>query len=96
MFFLGEVMRLAAGLACAFLVASAACPAAAGSFTTIYKFAAATGENPFGNLVEDANGAFYGIAYFFGPDSHGVVYRLTRPRTARPNGPMKSSIASRR
>jgi uncharacterized repeat protein (TIGR03803 family) len=73
-------MRFISALVPVFLASSALASAAtATTFTQIYKFNAATGENSFGKLVQDKNGLFYGTAYFFGPGGHGVVFRLSPP-----------------
>jgi uncharacterized repeat protein (TIGR03803 family) len=53
--------------------------ARADTFTTIYKFDPATGENPSGGLVMDKRGALYGVLHFFGANGNGAVFRLVPP-----------------
>src|SRR5262249_47813508 len=47
--------------------------------STLFKFDGDTAENPHGSVFRDKDGALYGTSYFFGPDGHGVVFRLSPP-----------------
>ncbi len=52
-----------------------------GALSTLYKFCAQTnctdGQSPYGNLVEDSQGNFYGTASAGGTYGGGVVYEIT-------------------
>ena len=50
----------------------------AGVETVLYSFAGGTdGEEPYGSLVQDSNGNFYGITYAGGTNSAGVAFKVT-------------------
>jgi uncharacterized repeat protein (TIGR03803 family) len=47
------------------------------SLVTLFNFDGASGSLPFGSLVEDANGNFYGATYSGGAYGEGVIYEIS-------------------
>jgi uncharacterized repeat protein (TIGR03803 family) len=48
-----------------------------GTFTTLYDFSVSDGSYPYDNLVEGANGEFYGTTRYGGAHSDGTVFSIT-------------------
>jgi uncharacterized repeat protein (TIGR03803 family) len=59
--------------------------------TVLFSFSGGDGANPQSGLVVDDEGAFYGVTFYGGgPESIGVVYRLSPP--AKDGGKWKESV----
>src|SRR5271154_5333359 len=66
--------------AVAIVVVSAASPAGAQTFTLLYTFTGKPdGANPFGGLVADRNGNYYGTTQYGGTHNYGSVFELSPP-----------------
>jgi uncharacterized repeat protein (TIGR03803 family) len=50
---------------------------AAQTFTTLYSFEGADGANPYGGLVQAANGDLYGTTFLGGAHSRGTIFKIT-------------------
>jgi hypothetical protein len=72
-------MRLAIVMIYATVAAAPFFTANAENFSTIHKFDDATGSNSSGKLVQDRNGALYGVVHFFGQGNNGAVFQLVPP-----------------
>jgi uncharacterized repeat protein (TIGR03803 family) len=67
-------------IALAMVLAFAVSPASAQTFTTLYSFTGTPdGANPFGGLLPDGKGNYYGTTAYGGASNNGTVFELSPP-----------------
>jgi uncharacterized repeat protein (TIGR03803 family) len=62
----------------AFALTSLAPLCEAQTFTTLHSFNGTDGESPYGGLIRDNSGSFYGTTAFGGPFGQGVIFKLDK------------------